>query len=242
MKRWALYIDIEGFSNIYNKDHIQALQSLGGLMADIYKIANDVYPESGKRLFAHQLGDGFIIISDFEEENLERPLSIAVTLLQSTLLKGGTARAAISEGEFADIRGCYPDIIQKNINQDGILRPGQGIMTIFNVMGSALINANKIAQKSPKGPCLLVDLTLKHKVPFDSFPPINETSDILEINWFLTKGAELKKNRECLGIDNFAESVFVENMNKYLSKYTNLSEDWKASANRLIEESISSKE
>lgn len=235
MKRWAIYIDIEGFSVIYEHDITQALGSLGGLMEDIFRIGNSLYPEPGERLFAHQLGDGFIIISDFEEKSLERPISIAIALLQSTLLRGGTARAGISEGDFADIRGCYPDIIQKNRNDDGILRLGYGIMTTFNVMGSALIRAYKITQKQPKGPCLLIDSKLRPKVSTESFPLLSEINDLLEMNWFITNQTELNKIQKCLEIEISDTDVFVGKMEEYLSNNTSfLGEDWKASASRLI--------
>ena len=237
MKRWAIYIDIEGFSVIYEQDNTRALLSLGGLMEDIYKIGNFLYPDYGERLFAHQLGDGFIIISDFEEESLERPISIAIALLQSTLLRGGTARVGIAEGDFADIRGCYPDVIQENRNDDGILKLGHGILTTFNVMGSALIHANKITQKPPKGPCLLIDTALKAKVPTDNFTLIDETDDLFEINWFITNQDILKNVQECLGIDHADANVLAEKMKEYLNNNSSVGDDWKASANRLITKS-----
>lgn len=235
-RRWAIYIDIEGFSVIYEQDITRALLSLGGLMEDIFKIGNSLFPEPPERLFAHQLGDGFVIISDFVEQSLERPISIAVALLQSTLLRGGTARAGISEGDFADIRGCYPDLIKENRNDDGILRLGHGILTTFNVMGSALIRAVKITKKIPKGPCLLIDLNLKHKVPADIFPSINETNDTLELNWFITHLNGLNKIHECLEIDPLDTNILAKNMKDYLSNSasSSLSKEWKASANRLI--------
>lgn len=61
MERWSINIDIEGFSSTYEKND-QALGSLRALMEGIFLIASKCFPDpSTNRIFAHQLGDGFII-------------------------------------------------------------------------------------------------------------------------------------------------------------------------------------
>ena len=87
--------------------------------------------------------EGFVIVSDFPEKKLERPISIATILMQMILLNGGTARGGISHGGFADILGCYPDEIVDNLIDSGYLRLGAGIMAIFQFMGDAIINSHK---------------------------------------------------------------------------------------------------
>jgi len=69
MCRWAIHIDMEGFSNLWDKED-QILLSLGELMRAIFRIGRKCFPASPERLFAHQLGDGFLIISDFPEREL----------------------------------------------------------------------------------------------------------------------------------------------------------------------------
>lgn len=77
--RWAIFIDLEGFRALYDKENL-VLLSLGELMAGIYHVGCKCFPESPDRLFAHQLGDGFVIVSDFHEESLDRPIAIAMVL------------------------------------------------------------------------------------------------------------------------------------------------------------------
>ena len=61
--RWAIYIDIEGFAAKWN-DTIEAFRGLNALMEGIFWIGHRAFPEPPKRLFAHQFGDSFLIVSD----------------------------------------------------------------------------------------------------------------------------------------------------------------------------------
>lgn len=79
--RWAINIDLEGFGHLYDKEDL-VLLSLCELMEGIYRIGVRYYPESPDRIFAHQLGDGFVIVSDFPEDTLDRPVAIALSLLR----------------------------------------------------------------------------------------------------------------------------------------------------------------
>jgi len=54
MDRWSLFVDIEGFSEIYPESAINALMPLMVLMQGIYYIGVEVCPESPERIFAHQ--------------------------------------------------------------------------------------------------------------------------------------------------------------------------------------------
>ena len=60
--RWSIYIDSEGFDALYETDD-QILLSLGDLMEGIYLIGPHCYLEKPDRIFAHQTGDGFAIVS-----------------------------------------------------------------------------------------------------------------------------------------------------------------------------------
>ena len=107
IERWAIYIDIQGFSVLWDIED-QVLLSLGELMRAITGIGRLCYPDSPDRLFAHQFGDGFLVISDFGEESLERCTTIAIALLRHVAASGRFAKAAIVEGQMSDIKNCYP--------------------------------------------------------------------------------------------------------------------------------------
>ena len=158
-KRWSIWIDIEGFSTLWGVGNKAAL-GLSALMEGIYRIGTQVYRDDGDRLFAHQFGDGFIIVADFHELELDRCTAIAVSLMRHVSRAGCLARAAIAEGEFADISGLWPKVIREAGLRDGsndCIALGSGIMTLLPVMGTALIVANKLDAKNPvKGSILTV--------------------------------------------------------------------------------------
>ena len=144
--RWSIWIDIEGFSKLWEDDGL-ALAGLCALMSGIYAIGNKVYTDDGDRLFAHQFGDGFVIVGDFHEEALNRCVAIAVALMRHVATSGCLARAAVAKGDFADYSGCWPKEIRRelaNLQSDDTVSLGSGIMTLLPVMGTALINANKL--------------------------------------------------------------------------------------------------
>jgi hypothetical protein len=152
--RWAINIDLEGFGHLYGMENL-VLLSLGELMEGIFRIGTQYYPESPDRISAHQIGDGFVIVSNFqEEETFLRPLAIAISLLRHVAHSGRYAKATISDGDFADILSCYPTSVIDAAGPDKRVRLGRGIMTLFPVMGTALIRAISVAKKCPSGPLL----------------------------------------------------------------------------------------
>jgi hypothetical protein len=155
--RWSIYIDLEGFGNLYDKEN-QVLVSLEVLMEGIFQIGCCCYPESPDCLFAHQLGDGFVIVSEFPEDMLDRPIAIALALLRHVAHSGRFAKASVSEGEFADIRSCYPASVLDASTNDGRIRLGRGVMTLFPVMGSrphsSIFGDQKLPKRAFVGRCI----------------------------------------------------------------------------------------
>lgn len=58
----GINIDIEGFGLRYDQS-MQALPPLNALMEGIFQIGSNKYNDDLTRLFAHQFGDGFVIVS-----------------------------------------------------------------------------------------------------------------------------------------------------------------------------------
>ena len=161
-KRWAIWVDIEGFSKLWSVGDV-GLNGLNQLMLGIFRIGTLVYPEPGRRLFAHQFGDAFVIVSDFEEASLDRCASIAVALMRFVTHSGCFARAAIAEGEFADIAGCHPREI-RDAQDNEVVRMGNGLMTLNYVIGTALVNANKVDKANKcKGSLLTFETALRDR-------------------------------------------------------------------------------
>lgn len=185
--RWAIWIDIEGFGELWSKDGLGAA-GLRALMDGIFSIGTKVYTDDGDRLFAHQFGDGFIIVADFHEPQLDRCAAIAVALMRHVSRAGCFARAAIAEGDFADVSGLWPRKIleaRRRDRCDDLVRLGSGLMTLLPVMGSALINANKLDRSNPlKGSILTLASENSGRVSL-SFPrnQVGGCAGLTTIDW-----------------------------------------------------------
>ena len=180
-KRWCIYIDIEGFSIKYD-DNMKSLIPLRYLMEGIYKIGTQKYYDNDNKLFAHQFGDGFAIVSYFNEEYLDRPIAIAIALMRYILPYGGVAKASIAEGNFGDVSGCYPECIINNEN-NGRVEMGKGFMKIIPVMGTAFIKAYSLNKKSPKGSLLIIDDINKNRISKDFSISEIRDKNLISINW-----------------------------------------------------------
>lgn len=163
--RWAISIDIEGFSKHYEYDEARktyAIRALGELMNSVFLVGSRVFPGTpernyAERLFAHQYGDGFLVGSDSPEADASRAIAIAVAIMRHMTMKGYVTKAAISTGDLSDIRGCYPSPM-RDVQYDR-LELGMGLMTIISVMGTALTKAHKLAA-TRKGAVLILDKQL----------------------------------------------------------------------------------
>jgi hypothetical protein len=184
--RWSIWIDVEGFSNLYRKKSSQAILHLNELMASLYRIGVHVFSESPDRLFIHQFGDGFIVVSDFPEKEPTRPIAIMRHLLK----KGVTTKAAIAAGDWGDISSCYPDEVIKVAQDRRFLRIGQGIMTIIPVMGMALIAAHKLSE-TDSGSLLLLDTSFFSGIPNEI---IYKSGTASTIDWIHTELPDVKSD------------------------------------------------
>ncbi|MBU0704303.1 MAG: hypothetical protein KKC18_10610 [Chloroflexi bacterium] len=217
MDRWALFVDVEGFSSIYPENTVAALSRLRALMEGIYYIGNRVCPATPQRLFAHQLGDGFLVVSEFGERSPELPLAIGVFLLRCVLLAGGMGSCAIAQGESADIRGCYPDIVREHLDPSGTVALGKGIMWVFPVMGSALIDADRLSKRET-GAVLLLDGALADRLPAGVVVTKRAAQHIV-VDWIHTETPEMCEIETKTGITQPHGAALEERARRYLSEY-----------------------
>lgn len=212
-KRWGIYIDIEGFGKRYDQT-MQALIPLNALMEGIFQIGTEKYNDDISRLFAHQFGDGFVIVSCFEEKSLDRPVAIAIALMRHILASGGVAKASIAEGGFSDIRDCYPRKIT-NLEKDGRIFIGSGLMTIIPVMGTALINAVGLDKRSPSGSLLTIDKGNKDRISPD-FIMREIENGLLSINWLKGDSKLVSDISSAAKLKNPSESERIEQLANYV--------------------------
>lgn len=230
--RWALYIDIEGFGHVWDEvNPEQAIKSLRHLIEAIFIIGRLCYPNDSKRLFAHQIGDGFFVLSDFHEDNLERAITIAVAIMRHVSESGLFARAAIAEGDNADITSCYPEEVLEHAVKGTkcISLSGGGLMTLFSVMGTALIRAHELAQKSPQGPLLIIEASKIKRIP-EHIPfrlTIHKGKRLLIVDWIHIKSDLLSNIQDSIH-QKISKSIpqairlkyhTIGNMEKRLAQY-----------------------
>jgi len=231
MGRWAIYIDIEGFGALWEAED-RSLRCLNGLMEAVYLIGTNVFPESPTRLFAHQIGDGFIIVSEFGAESLGDPISIAIVLMRKVVETGCIAKAAIAEGDLADIQGCYPKVIRDALRDENRVGMGQGIMTTFSVMGTALIRAVGISKKFSGG------LLMTHKRVRDRLPSgliVREIpgTDVLTVDWVHSNVPRVKTIQEQAHLNMWTTEALENAIRGYLEK-EEASPTWKLNTKCLL--------
>lgn len=232
MDRWAINIDIEGFSQTYDSDS-QAMVSLRALMEAIFKIGSDCYPNPPERIFAHQLGDGFLIVGEFELDNLHKPVAIATVLMQHVLASGGAAKASISEGDFADIQGCYPESIRQADSRNGTVFMGDGLMTTFPVMGTALINAFKLSRKAPSGSLLVTNESYSNRLTKEINTTTIPEQNLISIDWIHSGFSIIEKIQSQTNLGRTEVSKLESDMRQYIDE-NSLRLEWKSNTQVLL--------
>jgi hypothetical protein len=233
-QRWCIYIDLLGFSALWESEHMKELNSLRELMRAIYRNGTCVYPTEGKRLFVHHMGDGFAIVSDFGEPSLERPIAIAIALMRCV---AKFAAAAIAEGEFADITGCYPAEVTKDLEDAHVVRLGAGLMTLSSVMGSAFIRAYRLSKDLP-GPFLM--LSEHHRDHIPASLPIrpyksSKGAHLLSIDWVRSDTTTLTKIQKQARLSAPTPDALVQAVRNYAVEYNFVRQKWGAPLRELLD-------
>ena len=227
-KRWCIYIDILGFSGFWEWDRSKALTAVRALMLAIHRIGTKVYPDEPERLFVHQMGDGFAIVSDFGEVSLERPVAIAIALMRHLASTDTFAVAAIAEGDHADIKGCYPREVTDD-SHNGRVRLGAGLMTLSCVMGTAFIRAYGLHSAAPSAPLLTVSGEHWHRVPEGAQIRVTSSGKgepLCSIDWVRSDWGLLSDIQEKAGISAPSADALIGKIQDYCARYTAIRDSW----------------
>ena len=224
LESWAVYIDEEGFAQHWDET-MAAFRGLNALMEAICRIGKNVYPGEVERLFAHQFGDGFLIGSDFHEENLSRATLIAIAILRHILAFDRIARAALVEGDIADVSGCYPMEVRGESDRSRV-RLGAGILTTSSVLGVGLLRSVGLAKKGPRGPLLLVDSSLRNRLPID-VQVTDVEKDVISVDWLRGEPNGLHELQVQAELAVEPESKRVDRIRRYMDAHETLKQCWK---------------
>jgi hypothetical protein len=222
MDRWSIYIDVEGFGSIYELNKDRALRALADLMEALFRIGSRVFCQAPERLFVHQFGDGFVIVSEFSEQTPDRALALAIAVMRHLLTKGVATKAAISGGDFADVFGTYPDEVQAATNSNRVAI-GEGVMTINSVMGSALVSPHKLASMR-SGAVLLLDSARFARIP--SGAKIVARGGPTVIDWIHSDIPLVSDICSGAGLSNVAPTAAEALLRNYLNANRSLSKNW----------------
>jgi hypothetical protein len=228
-KRWGISIDIEGFSASYESGEAgkdRAIWALHELMDAIIRVGQLAYPgdvtlDESDRIFAHQFGDGFVIVSSFEETDSSRCIAIATSLMRHMAIRGLCTKSAISVGDMADIKGCYPDSVR--FSDNGTLPLGAGLMTTIPVMGTALTKAYKLSSRV-SGSVLVVD-----KMAFDQIPDalvVSCSNDCCFIDWRSNEHELAQRISEKSGLEFGDRDQLLDLFEKYIETEPRPPEKW----------------
>lgn len=187
-KRWGIWIDIEGFSTLWEKENDLAIQGLRQLTRMVFAIGTLCFPVPPHRLFAHHIGDAFYISSDFREESLDRCAAIAVVLMRGITPVGCVSRASIAEGPLADYAGCRPEEVREAASREkdsGRVKLGEGVMTLQAAMGLGLIKAHNLDKKAQtKGAIVAIDESMRDRLSSGfTTRPLENAPEILAVDW-----------------------------------------------------------
>jgi hypothetical protein len=219
--RWGIWIDVEGFSNLWSAGDL-ALRGLGELTRLIFEIGRNCYPNDGERLFAHQIGDGFYIASDFHEESLDRCAALAIMLMRGMTEAGCVARASIAEGDLADYSGCRPRAVQAEARRNGdsdIVALGAGLMTLQAVMGQGLINAVTVDKLSnTKGAIVTLAAANAHRLS-EGFVSraLEEAPAIVALDWVHSTSPRIDEIVEGAGLANPSPEILADRLIGYVA-------------------------
>jgi hypothetical protein len=187
----------------------------------------------GSRLFAHQIGDAFLIVDEHTNSAVHRIIAIAIALMQNTLVKGNrVCKSAISAGGLADVQGCYPERVRDRSQGGRSVAMGEGLLTTFPVMGTSLIRSFKISKKA-KGPLLIIDDGQIASTATAGYR-LRKMDGYSLLDWIHSRSDLVDQCKDLLNISTLTDSLIERKMRDYINSNC-LKEEWKENARKYLE-------
>jgi len=235
---WALYIDVEGFSYLYEE---HAMKPMSFLTSDIFALLDSGKPEFSGLSAIQYGGDGFLIkqLGGTYDKDIRRPLAIGCALMKRALVDGFTLRAQLSVGDSADVQGTYSKVMQERIQSQsasGYLSFSHGFPFSFSnmlynsVIGTSILNAYRLGK--PKGPLFVIDPLLKVDL-VEAGVSVAEAEDVLLLDWLKHDDAYVQSGLAALAMNGTND--YGNALRQYFRRYgEQVPVDWKEGAEGLL--------
>jgi hypothetical protein len=212
----SLFIDIEGYSALFEKPGCDSRRGVDAMMLGIYQTFHDYRKSELKDVFAYHIGDGFSISSSrMGALEVEKILCLGVLLMRYILLRSGHfTKCGMAEGIMKDIKMCYPKPI-RDFDSTDFQNVGESFMSIMSVMGTALINSNKLQSKARGGVfCLSDEIATDLDGNCMKWVSRYQSRDheIYHLDWVGYSSARMTKYMEILGLADYTPEVAISKM------------------------------
>lgn len=131
----------------------------------------------------------------------------------------------------------YPREIRDNIDNANLCLPAHvvSVMTIFQAMGDALINAHKLSGLKPRGPRLLMDCEYESQLFDIGVSILDRYSDHLGIDWIHSEVDLVNDILQKIGVDTLSTTEIESLLRAYVNRHKAvLPIGWKQSVEYLI--------
>ena len=165
-------------------------------------------------------------MSGYGVPGIKKSLGIAIFLMRHVLANGGATKASISQGDLADVQGCFPESIRNAEGQGSTVRMGSGLMTTFPVMGTAIINSIKLSEVAPSGSLLVVQGILSEELQqVLKLYELQDPAPLSIIDWIHSDMEAVRKIEDCGSLGLMSTSGLESSMNKYIES-SNVKPEW----------------
>ena len=142
---------------------------------------------------------------------------------------GTFASAAVAEGEFSDITGCYPKEVMKDCEDGHVVQLNAGLMTLSPVMGTAFIRAYRLHGQAPSGPFVTVSEEHEDRIPGGfEFRSVQDKGDsiLLSIDWMRAENPTVARIQDAASLQAPKAEELVQAIRSYCADYPSVRGKW----------------
>ena len=150
---------------------------------------------------------------------------------------GTFAAAAVAEGHFSDITGCYPEEVMEDSEDGHVVHMNGGLMTLSPVMGTAFVRAYRLHVQAPSGPFVIVSEEHEDRVPGGfEFRSIQDKGDsnLLSIDWMRAECPTVARIQGTASLQAPKAEELVQAIRSYCAEYPSVRAKWSGHLRTLL--------